>query len=175
MQRILGKNVFDIGHEQFLMLLLMMQADRENRLDLIEQLFVGAFEQFLNVGIDRAPKAISFRHRRPRDESSQIAPVHVARSVIIGIKKVGVFRNFRLVARHPDFQNESLEEPARVREMPFGRADVRHRLHDVIFRLERRAEAFREFPDLVKTRQQAGGAISFSPGDPSPQQVQPDR
>ena len=69
MERILGKDVFDIGHEQFLMLLLVMQADRENRLDLLEQLVVGAFEQLLNVGIDRAPEAIGFRYRRPGDQT----------------------------------------------------------------------------------------------------------
>ena len=40
MKRILRKHVFDIGDEQFLMLLLVMKTENEYRFDFIEQLFV---------------------------------------------------------------------------------------------------------------------------------------
>ena len=43
-ERILGKDVFDIGDEQLLMLLFVMESDREDRFDLTDQLFIGAFE-----------------------------------------------------------------------------------------------------------------------------------
>ena len=46
-----------------------------------------------------------------------------------------------------------------MREMPFGRADIRHRLHDAIFRFKTCAQRVREISDLVKASQQA-----FEPG-----------
>src|SRR5690606_37378885 len=43
-------------------------------------------------------------------------------------------------------QDECLEEPRRMREVPLGRADVLHRLYDVVLRRERLAEPLREPP-----------------------------
>ena len=40
-ERVLREDVLDVGDEQFLMLLFMMHAEDENRLDFIEQTFVG--------------------------------------------------------------------------------------------------------------------------------------
>ena len=37
MERILREDMFDIGHEQFLMLLFVMNAERDDRLDFVEQ------------------------------------------------------------------------------------------------------------------------------------------
>ena len=87
--------MFDVGDEQFLVLLFVMQADREDRLDFIEQFVIRAFQQFLNVCVDRLPEAISFRDRRTRDQPAEIAPMHVARGIVVGIKKIGVLRNLR--------------------------------------------------------------------------------
>src|SRR5206468_571118 len=41
-KRILRKDVLDIGDQQFLMLLLMMNAENQDRFDYIKQLFVRA-------------------------------------------------------------------------------------------------------------------------------------
>ena len=98
-----------------------------------------------------------FCDRRPRDQAAQVAPMHVAGGIIIGVEKIGVLRNVRLVSRHPNFQHERLEKPARVREVPFRRAHIRHRLHDAIFRLQisakARAEKFRTWRNRsIKSR-----------------------
>ena len=90
MKRVLREDVLDVGDEQFLVLLLVMHADCEDRLDFLEQFVVRAFEQFLNVCVDRLPEAKGFGHRRTRDQTAQIAPVHVARGIVVGIKKKGV-------------------------------------------------------------------------------------
>ena len=45
--------MFDIGDEQFLMLLLMMKAENEDRFDFIEQLFVRVGKQIVDMRIDR--------------------------------------------------------------------------------------------------------------------------
>ena len=136
MKRVVRENVLDVGHEQFLVLLFVVKADCEDGLQFIEQFVVRAFQQLLNVRVDRLPEAIRFGDRRTRDQPAEVAPVHVARGIVVGVKKIGVLRNHRAVGRHPNLQNEGLKEPAGVREVPFRRTNVRHRLHDVIFGLE---------------------------------------
>ena len=52
MKGILREDMFDVGDEQLLMLLFVMQSDDENRFNFVEQRFVGALEKFNNVGVD---------------------------------------------------------------------------------------------------------------------------
>ena len=122
--------------------------------DLVKQRVVRSFEQLRQALVDRISEAIGFSNGRPRNQSAQVAPMHVARGVVIRIKKISVLRDLGPIARHPDFHDERLEEPARVGEMPFRRAHVRHRLDDAIFRLEIAAETRREIAHRSVTREQ---------------------
>ena len=162
MERVLRENVLDVGDEQFLVLLLVMQADREDRLDFARAARRprSSSNSWMCASID-VPEAICFCDRRPRDQPAEIAPVHVARGIVVGVEKIGVLRNLRCDTRHPDLQNEGLEEPAGVREMPFRRADVRHRLHDVIFRLERLAQSDSEKSRTWRKRASSRAARAF--------------
>src|ERR1700693_1258015 len=65
MERILRENVFDVRKQQFLMLLLVMSAEREDRLDLGEKFFVDFGKEIVNVGIDRGTIAMGFFNRWP--------------------------------------------------------------------------------------------------------------
>ena len=85
--------------------------------------------------------------------------MHVACCVIIGVKEIGVLRVFRSVIRHPDLENEGLEKPTSMREVPFRWADVGYRLHDAVFRLERFTELLREPAHFAITRQEGIPAI----------------
>ena len=136
------------------MLLLVMNAEREEWFDLGEKFFVGFGKEIVDVEIDRGTIAMRFFNRRPRDQSAQIAAVHVTRGIVIRIKEVSVLRNFRAVAPDPFFQNECFKKPRGVGEMPFRRTDIGHRLDDAIFRLQSLAQLRREISDLSKTREQ---------------------
>src|SRR5437764_10789983 len=83
--------------------------------------------------------------------------MHVAGSVVVGIEEVSVLWDFRAIARHPDFHYECLEEPTGVREMPFRRAHIGHRLHDVIFRLQTPAQPRAEIACLAEACDQTLG------------------
>src|SRR5262249_20301137 len=96
MERVLREDVFDVRDEQFLVLLFMMHPEDENRLDFMEQLFVGIREQSVHARIDGCAVALSLANGWPRDQSPQISLVHVARSVVVGVKEIRVFRNFRV-------------------------------------------------------------------------------
>ena len=81
--------------------------------------------------------------------------MHVARSVVVGIKEVSVLWNFCAISRDEFFQDKSFEKPRGMREMPFGRADVGHGLYDAIFRFKTSAQRVRELSDLMKPIPQA--------------------
>src|SRR4029077_13996223 len=104
---------------------------------------------------DRCAITLRLAQSRARDQPAQIPPMHVARSVIIGIEKVSVLWNFCAISGDEFFQDKSFEKPCGMREMPFGRTDVRHGLHDAIFGFETNTQPVGEFSDLMKTIAQA--------------------
>ena len=107
--------------------------------------------------INRRTIASRFIYGGSRDQTAQIAPVHVAGRIIIGIEEIGVLRNFGAITRKEFFQDKRLEKPGGMSKVPFGWADVRHRLHDTIFGLEICAESCREISDFAKPREQTFG------------------
>src|SRR5262249_21221955 len=80
--------------------------------------------------------------------------VHDTGGVVIRIEEISIFGNGIAIAGLPFFENERFEEPGRVREMPLGRTDVRHRLHNAIFRRKIFSKLRAEVSDFVKTREQ---------------------
>src|SRR5262245_2355214 len=90
---ILSKDVFDVGDEQLLMLLLMMKAERQDRLDLAKKFFVGTGDEFIDVGIDRRAVFLCFFNSRPRNQPAQIASMHCAGGIVVRIKEIRIFRN----------------------------------------------------------------------------------
>ena len=92
-----------------------------------------------------------FVNGRARDQAAQIAPVHVAGGIVIGIKQISVLWDLGAIGHQPFLQNERFEKPGCMGEVPFRRADVGHRLHDAIFRREALAKSRSEIPNLVET------------------------
>ena len=66
-ERILREDMFDVGDEKFLVLLFVMQPEREDRFNFREERLVRALEQLDHAFIDRLPEAIGFGDRRPRN------------------------------------------------------------------------------------------------------------
>ena len=63
MQRILREDMFDVGDEQFLMLLLVMNPENQERLNFAKQIFVRAPDQTLDLFIDRTTIRLRFIDR----------------------------------------------------------------------------------------------------------------
>ena len=77
----------------------------------------------------------------PRQQAALRPRVPRTGGDVIGVEQVG-----ELARRTPDSpadaaQQELLEEPGGVRAVPFGRARVRHRLHDLVLGRQRRRAA----------------------------------
>src|SRR5690606_24860434 len=73
---------------------------------------------------------------------------HRAHGVVVGVEQMAEGFVPEPVAWREGVQDELFEEPGRVREMPFRRARVGHRLHDVVLDRERLAERARPGPDV---------------------------
>jgi hypothetical protein len=68
----------------------------------------------------------------PRDESPSRPRVARAGRDVVGIKEISELLVEDPITGKMRDQEELLEEPGRVRAMPFGRARIRHRLHQLV-------------------------------------------
>ena len=81
-----------------------------------------------------------FGQRRPRQQAALWPGMHLSRRVVIGVEQVVVLVTEAPIARVERLENEAFEKPRDVCEVPLGRADVGHGLHDGVLGLERVAE-----------------------------------
>jgi hypothetical protein len=77
-ERVLREDVFDVCDEQFLMLLLVVNAERDDRLELVQPRFVGMWISFATAIVDRLAVAIRSatvgREINPRRSRRCISP-----------------------------------------------------------------------------------------------------
>ncbi len=129
-QRIAGKDVLDIGQQQFLVLLFMVQSEFDRRTNISR--IVSRTEQFSDLVINMSPESANILNQRPRQQTAPGPWMHLARRVVIGIEQVMILIVKTTVTFFVGFENETLEKPGRVRQMPLGWTHVRHTLNDVI-------------------------------------------
>src|SRR5439155_17006270 len=96
-------------------------------------------------------------HRRPGHQAPARTAVPLAGSFVIGVEEIAVERMGAPVSGIGRAQDERFEEPARVREVPFGRAGVRHRLDHLVLHRKRTAELLGERAHLPVAVGQAAG------------------
>ena len=150
------EGVQDIGEQELLVLLLVMEPDLENPQDLRKLAILGPGKQPLDRRIDVGAEGRDVLAVRPREQPPSRPRMTRASRHIIGVEKIGEALIEDAIAGQMRHQQELLEKPGRMRAMPFGRARIGHRLHHLILRAERRRAAlgFR-----------AHGAEGIAPGD----------
>ena len=125
------QRVLDVGEDQLLVLLLVMQAQlrpvqgvrvsvgrpgQEDVHALVDRVAVGAYLLQARTG-----QGAPLGPRRPR-----------ADRFVVRVEEVGVARVHRPVPGDEARQHEGLEEPGGVREVPLGRARLRHGLDELV-------------------------------------------
>ncbi len=80
--------------------------------------------------------------------------MHFAGGVVIRIEDEVVVVVEVTILLEMWLQHEPLEEPGDVREMPFGRTDIGHALHDEVLGLQVTAKFQRGRADARETRRQ---------------------
>ena len=81
--------------------------------------------------------------------------MHRAGSVVIRIEQKRILRDRRHISGEKFLEDKRFEKPRRMRQMPFRRANIGHRLHNAVFRLQACAECAGEVSDLMKTSKHA--------------------
>src|SRR5439155_8824935 len=85
-----------------------------------------------------------------------------AHAVVVRVEQHRVALVERAIVSQPHAQHEGLEEPRDVGEMPFGRADIGHRLDDIVLDGQRLAEALGD-PTHVQVAFEQARAIAHRP------------
>ncbi len=139
---IFGHGGEHVGQHQLLMLLLMVEAELETSEGDGRQLRQGVGHRRIDMG----PILADFVEAGAAEHAATRPRMPLPLAVIIGIEQISPIRVERLVVRHAVAQDEGLEEPARVGEMPFGGRCIRHRLDGRVGVGQRRGEGEAQRP-----------------------------
>ncbi len=127
----------DIRQHQFLVLLLVVEADLDQRGELRQALLVGGLEELDHGGIDMPAIGGDFVGARTSQVAALVAGVTGTCADVVGIEQKRVVGMERLIALAVLAEQELLEEPGGMGAMPLGRAGVRHRLDQLILGTQR--------------------------------------
>ena len=134
------KRVQNIGKQQFLMLLLVLQPDFDNWPKLIK--IPRGRDQVRHRVIDMRAIGRDLRSIRPRDQTALRPRLPGTGGDIIRIieEAEALVENPIGLGMRP--QQKLFEEPGHMRAMPFGRARIGHRLNDLVLGRQQRRAAF---------------------------------
>ena len=131
------EGVQDVGQHQFLMLLLVVDADLDQRRDRRQGVLAGLVKEFHHRGVDMPAIGGDLVGAGPGEVAALVAGVARSGGDVVGIEQEGVVRVKGLVALAVLAEQELLEEPGRMGAVPFRGAGVRHRLDQLVFRGQR--------------------------------------
>src|SRR5687768_2606805 len=114
------------------MLLLVIDTELDNRLQRGGIILSCARKQLMHGRVDVRPVLHNFSECRPRNVTALCATMPLAGVDIVGIEQETVARMERSIIGNVLLQNERLEEPAGMSQMPFRRTDIRRRLNNTI-------------------------------------------
>ncbi len=140
--RILREGVQDIGDQQFLVLLLVMQADFDNAEHMRGIRGRHVVDQPLDRRVDMGAISGYVLAVRPGDQSALRPRMARTGGDVVGIEQKRKALVENLVARIVRHQQKLLEKPGDVRAVPFRRTGVGHRLHDLVLGRQMRRARF---------------------------------
>lgn len=123
-QRVAGKCMKDVGKQQFLVLLFVLDA----QLDKIQSCDAQRTKRRLDHRIDMSAIADHFGQRRPRDHPAPRTQEPLSFGFVIAVEqeRPGIVK--QRVARNMVAQNEGFKEPSCMAQMPLGGRGIRHGL-----------------------------------------------
>ena len=131
--RVARKDVLDVHQGKLLMLLFVMQAELDQVFELRKRIVPGVVQQRFHRRVDMGAIGHHVVQRRPGQQTAIGARMTRADGFVVGIEQVIVVGMEFRVARCVRFQHEGFEKPGDMREMPFRRTDIWHRLNLLVF------------------------------------------
>jgi hypothetical protein len=159
-ERIFGEGRQYVREEQLLVLLLMIDAQLDER----QRVWLEAGHRTLERFIDMGAKSANLVQRRATQHSAARARVPRAFGFVIAVEEEGIALVERLVRSHMIAQDEDFEKPGRVGEMPFRRRGIREGLDRGIGVRQRRRKIERQLSRREQTRGQGSGRLKMSLG-----------
>jgi hypothetical protein len=134
------QHVLDVHEQQLLVLLLVVEAELDDRRQLLERTAVEGGDQVTHAGVDVGAVAADVVGARPGDESALGPGVAGADALVVAVEEEPVLVLVRLERRLVLGEHERLEEPGDVRAVPLRRRDVGHRLDGLVLGGQGRGE-----------------------------------
>ena len=129
------------------MLLLVVEADLDQRHQPGEGVLAGGLEEFHDGRVDMPAIGGDFIGARAGQMAALVAGMAGAGADVIGIEQEGVVGVEDLIALAMLAEQELLEEPGGMGAVPLRRAGVRHRLDQLVLGAQRRGPALGLVPD----------------------------
>ena len=165
--------MLDVGEDQLLVLLLVMETQLEPRGKCMQPAGIAVVQQVQYVAIYVRSIVVDFLNGGAGEQTAVGAAVPLADGVVVRVEEVAEAGMEGAIIGLLGRENEGLEKPACVGQVPFGGLD------DVIFHRERLAQLLGEAAHLLvpprellpsSTRSRCGGraCLCFRPGRFSP-------
>src|SRR5208283_469779 len=138
-RRVPGQDALDLRVEEFLVLLLVLDADPDHELQVSEAVFVDCLDQSFDTPVHGLAIAIDFFDCGSADGPTARPREPWAQRGIVGIQHIIVCGVFRCDLAAQRGQRIPCEEPTRVSEVPPGWTDIFNRLSAIVLRMERTA------------------------------------
>ena len=129
MQWIGEESVLDVGGDQLLVLLLVLEAQGHAPGGFVVH---GLRQKPFDGVVDVSPVGEDLIERWPGEAGAQLLLGHVAKRVVVGVEEPEKVGMEGLVAGKEVAQQECLKEPGGVGEVPFNWTRLRTRLHHQI-------------------------------------------
>jgi hypothetical protein len=142
--------MLDVHQHQLLVLLLVMDAELDQRRDRRPRVAVGAGDERKHrVGHSGAVSS-DLADPRPRQQPALRPRMARADLLVVGVEQVAERGVERAVAGNMFLEQERLEEPGGVREVPLGRAHIGHRLDGLVLGQQPGGQRLAGGADLAK-------------------------
>ncbi len=153
--------MLDIHQDQFLVLLLVVQAELHDCGELEggsgdEEAFHGLVHR-LAIGRD-------LHHTGPREKTAFASGVATTRGLVVRVEQVEITVVDRSVVGPLSDQRELLEEPGDVTAVPLGGTDIGHGLDRLILRGQTSRQCFGGGPNVAVTRQRRARCVARTLG-----------
>ena len=147
MEGVGGPGVLEVGEDQLLVLLFVMEAQQDRRRDFPQGLSTRRPEELGHVLVHVGTVAEHFHDRRAGQQPPLRPRPARPHALVVRVEKGPKLGMEGPITRQVRRQQERFKEPRRVGQMPLHRARIRHGLDDIILRRQRLAQGFRAAAD----------------------------
>lgn len=156
MKRVQTERVLQVGRDQFLVLLFVMRSQKDEAGYLDRELFVDFAEESGHPGVNMGAVGVDFGDGWAAQQAPARAEYAVADGVVVGVEEKAEPVVEDPIAGGVRSEDESLEEPGGMGEVPFHGAGIGHGLQEIVLGSEGGCQVFGSFADRLVSVEEPG-------------------